>query len=532
MTIHSRPRGALLVGAVVLALVAAACGGGDSSAANDDSEGATGESLSLLLPFFPPTWDTRDTAGALNTVQLAVNEPLTAYGADGTFTPVLASEVEHPDPTTFVYTLRPDIKFSDGTPLTPEDVKYSFELHMGEDTPSLRARFFTAVDSVEVVDDDQVKVTLTEPEPEFEYAVASLGIVSKANYEAHPDDIGSPSAPQIGTGPYVIADSKPSSSVTLERNPAYWGDAPSYDTATFTIAKDDSARLLALQTGDLDGVIAPPVNQVPAIEGLDTYTEYSTFDPTVYRVIFDMTKAPFDDIHVRKAIAHAIDREAIVSGVFEGRAELTESVVPESVVADMDGDADVAAAYDEFARDFEFDLAAARAELAQSSVPEGFSVEVPVFSDDPAQALVVQVMAQSLAELDIELTAKQVDLNGWTGVYTEGTSDGLIVDQWSGGSPDPATIPRSLFAPGSIGNFSNLDNAAVNDALETYVAADGDGSVKQRALLDALAAAQEETPYVPLAFLNMYIFLDDEVQLAEVTPFFWMIPFTDEFVPA
>ena len=535
MTTRRGPRRALFAGAVALALVVAACGGDDGDAATTTvtaGEGSADAALSLLTPTIPATWDIRQTGSTMNTVQLAVNEPLTAYGADGSFTPLLASKVEHPDPTTFLYTLRPGVTFSDGTPLTPEDVKYSYELHMGEDTPSLRARLYTAIASVEVVGGDQVKISLAEPEPEFQYAVASLGIVSKAYYEAHPDDIGTPAAPQIGTGPYVIGDFTPSSSVTLERNPGYWGDAPSYERVTFGAVSDDSSRLLALQSGDFDGVLLPPVSQVAAIQGLGDYTEYSTFDPTIYRVIFDITKPPFDDIHVRKAIGHAIDRDAIVSGVFGGSAQLTESVVPEAVVADMGGDADVAAAFTEFGTEFEFDLDAARAELAQSSVPDGFSIEVPVLADDPPQALVVQVIAQSLAEIGIELTPKQVDFNGWVSVYTEDASDGMIVDQWSAGSPEPASIPRGLFVPGNIGNFSKLDDAAVNDALDTYLAADGDSTAQQAALLDTLAATQALTPYVPLAFLNMYIYLDADVELTAVTPYFWMIPLPELLVPA
>ncbi|WP_116998256.1 ABC transporter substrate-binding protein [Desertimonas flava] len=525
MTIHRRP-GRLLLGAAAIAVtsVTAVASGGAGVGAADGS-------LGLLLPLIPASWDTRETAGYHNVVQLAVTEPLTAYAADGAITPLLASEAEHPDPTTYVYTLRPDVQFSDGSPLTAEDVKFSFELHMGEENPSYRARFFAGIESIEVAG-DQVTVTLAEPDPEFPYAVASLGIVSKANYEAHPDDIGTPAAPQIGTGPYVIADFSPAEEVTLEPNPGYWGEAPAYESLTYSTASDDSSRLLALQSGDFDGVLLPPVHQIPAIQGLGAYTEYSTFDPTIYRVIFDTTKPPFDDIHVRNAIAHAIDREAIVAGVFGGNAELADSVVLESVVADMGGDTDVATVFDEFAAAFEYDLDAARAELAQSSVPDGFEIEVPVFSEDPTQALVAQVMAPSLAEIGIDISISQVDMNGWVGVFLEGEGDGLIIDQWSAGSPDPATVPRSLFTPGAAGNFSKLDDPAVNDALAAYVAADGDAATQQATLVDTLTAAQAVTPYVPLAFPNLFVYLDDDVVLNAVTPYFWMVPFDEAFTSA
>lgn len=539
MARSSRPRRVLFAGAVALALVAAACGGdsapGDDATASDtdgrEGERTPSDTLNLLTPLMAAGWDTRQTTGFINTVQLAVTEPLTVLQVDGSFSPLLASEVEHPDPVTYIYTIRPGSEFSDGTPLTPEDVKFSFELHVGEDTTSVRARFFTGVESVALVGDDQVQVTLAGPDPEFPYAVAALGIVSKAHYEAHPDDVGTPGTPQIGTGPYLFSEFTPGSSVTLEPNPGYRGDPPAFDSLTFDTASDDSSRLLALQSGDFDGVILPPVHQVDAIEELGTYTTYSAPDANVYRVVFDTTKAPFDDIHVRKAIAYAIDREAMATGVFGGHIEIADSVVPESMVAALEGDADVAEVFDELAAEFEFDLDAARTELAQSSVPDGFSIEVPVWSGEPNAALVIQVMAQSLAEIGIDLTAKQVDENGWHSAFLDGQNDGLVVTPWSGGSPEQISLPRTLFLPGNLGNFSKLDDAEVNDSIAAYLAADGDASIQQAALIDTLTAVQAATPYVPIGFLNWYIMLDDDVELTAVTPWFWMVPFTDAFVP-
>jgi peptide/nickel transport system substrate-binding protein len=530
---------ALLGAALSLALLAAACGGDDSSGAAgaDSSAAADGGSsdapagpISLLIPVVPPTWDTRQVTSFI--AGLSVNEPLTTYQLDGSIEEALAATVEQPDATTYVYTLRPGVTFSDGTPLTPDDVKFSFELHMGEDTSSIAARYYTGVTSVEVVGDDQVEITLAEPDPEWAYTVSRTGIVSKANYEAHPDDIGTPAAPAIGTGPYVFADFTPSQSVTLEPNPGYWGQAPAFESVTFATASDDSGRLLALQSGDFDGVLSPPLSQVPAIEGLGNYTSYTTFDFTVFRVIFDTAKAPFDDIHVRKAVAHAINREAILESVFAGHASPTESIVPESVVAGLDGDADVATAYDEMGAAFEFDLDAARAELAQSSVPDGFSIEVPVWASDPVHALVVQVIAQDLAELGIELTPRQVDDNGWYAVFLDHEADGLIVDQWSAGTPEPMNLPRGVLLPGSVGNWSGLDDPAVNDAMAAYSAAIDDPAAQQAALLDVLTATQEQTPYVPLAFLDLYLLGDEDITFPEATPFYSFVPLAQMILPA
>ncbi len=524
MKSDTRPRRALLALATLIAAVGPVAGG--VTASGD----APGGDIALLLPRMAATWDSRQNTDTPLMALLAVNEPLTAYQPDGTTVPLLASEFEHPDDVTYRYTLREGVAFSDGSPLTVDDVIFSFDLHRGEDTTSNAARYYAGITSIDAVGDNQVEMVLDAPDPQFVYTVARTAIVSKANYEAHGDDIGTPAGMVIGTGPYVFAEFTPEVSVRLEPNPAYWGDPAAFASVTFGTATDDSARLLALQSGDFDGVIAPPISQVAALEALGTYETVSTFDNTVYNVLFDGAAAPFDDPHVRRAFAHAIDRDALIQAVFGGRATIAQSLVPEPIVTAMGGDADVAAAYATLGEAFDFDLDVAREELAQSSVPDGFSIEVPVLTNDPVQSLVVQVIAQDLEEIGISVTPRQVDVNGWVSAFLDHEgSEGLIVDQWTGGTPDPVTIPLSFFTPGSVANWYGLDDPEVSAGLEAYMAADGDPATAQAALLDVLATAQAETPFVPIAFIDLYMLGDEDIRFGELTPFFAFVPL-DQFV--
>ncbi|PRZ39685.1 peptide/nickel transport system substrate-binding protein [Antricoccus suffuscus] len=516
--------GALVALLVTVILVLTACSGNGSS----ESKGE-GSTLKLLLPFLADTWDTRDTSSVELAPGLLVNEPLMTYQADGTFAPTLAVKVDHPDPLTYVYTLRTGVKFSDGAKLTPEDVKYSFDLHIAKGTTSKIARYW-AGKTVSVEGADQVKVTLPGPDPEFPYTITKTGIVEKAYYEKNNGQVGTPNVPQIGTGPYTYESFSAGTSVTLERNSGYWGKEAPYKSISFVTPKDDGSRLLALQSGDYDGIFLPPLSQVPAIKAVQGLSSVKTSDVAIYRISFDMKKAPFDDVHVRKAITHLVDRESLIKTAFGGEATIANSLVPKETLIGLADAAPVDSAYKKFGSELTYDLSAAKAELAQSSVPSGFDVEVPVHASDPTESLIAQTLAQSLKQIGINVSVKSVDdATFGNAVYLDHTTGGLMVDSWNAGSPEPGNLPFSVLTPGSIANLSQLDDPAVNEALKAYRNLEP-GTEAQTKLLDALTAAQSQAAYVPIAFSNIYTFAIDSLQVKDFTSFWWLTPIIETLV--
>ena len=567
-TISGRMRAAVTLAA--LALVAVSCGGSSDSTTPDDeppdlvatsapatdpSEPATDPSESvvaptdstpeeepqpsadaqttakLLLPGIAETWDTRDTTSFLLAAGLLVNEPLMSFRPDGTFVPTLATDFDQPDPLTYVYTIRDGVLFSNGTPMTAEDVKFSFELHSADDTTSNSARYWTNVESISVLGDNQIEVTLLEPDPEFPYTVSKTGIVSKALYEAEGDQVGTPGVQQIGTGPYTFGAYTPMRSVELTANPDYWGEAPPYTSITFDSAQDDSTRLLALQSGDYDGIFVPPPGLVTQIDALGSYTPSTASDVALWRIGMDITKAPFDDPKVREAISHAINRDAVVQGAFSGLAVVADAMVPEAIAAISDPEL-VVSTYAGYAEDFEFDLDLAAAALAESSVPDGFTVEVVVPASDQTTSLIAQTIAQDLEKIGIDLEIKSLDDQAHANaIYFEKTSQGLTIDSWNAGSPEPANLPYSVLAPGALGNTAQLDDPAVNEAIATYRALPSGSPDRQAAFLDILDAAHEQNVYVPLAFPDVFAYTDEGLTIVDFTSFWWLTPMIDTVVP-
>ncbi|GAB3598538.1 ABC transporter substrate-binding protein [Microbacterium tumbae] len=521
MHLTTRRRLACLAALTIAApLLLAGCAQAAGEAADDE--------VTLLVPVMANSWDTRQTSSTLLSMQLLVTEPLEVYKADGTFEPALATEVEQPDPSTYIYTIRPDVSFSDGTELTPADVKFSFELHMAEDTTSYMARYWTGVTDVSVVGDDQVQVTLAAPDPEFPFTVSKTGIVSQAVYEESGDQVGTPDVPNIGTGPFTFDKFTAMSSVTMVANPDYWGTAPTVEKLTFEQAKDDSSRLLALQSGQVDGILGAPLPQLSAFEALDGFTGVTAPDLGVYKVNFDTTKAPFDDIHVRTAIAHAIDRDALIQGAFGGKATLANSFVTDGALSALGEPGPAEEALSGFAEDFEFDVDVAKAEMEKSSAPDGFTIEIPVQSSDPSQALVAQIIAQQLAAINITATVASFDDNTYaTAVNREHSTDGLIVDAWSAGSPEPANIPRAMLTPGSIGNVAQFEDAAVSASLSEYYAMAVDDPNRQQVFIDMLTQTHSTMTFIPIAFPDAYAFSGNGVTIDGFESFWWLTRLTD-----
>lgn len=517
----TRRRRAALVVMLISMLAATACSSsGSDEAANDD--------LKVIVPSAPASWDTRQTGSLTLAAQLLVNEPLMTYQADGSVVPNLASAVANPSPTVYEYTLAEGITFSDGSPLTVDDVKFSYELHSAADSTSYTAAAWSQVDSIETSGNDKIVITLKAPDPQFRYTIAKVGIVSKAYYEEHGDTVGTPDVPQIGTGPYLFDRFVPQSETTLVPNPDYRGEKPRFNSITMKVAKDDAARVVALQTGEFDGVVSPPLSQIASFEDLDGFSGQEALDFALYRINFDTKKAPFDDVHVRKAIMHATDRQALVDGIFAGQATVAPTLVPESIMAVAGDPAEVKQAYVELESDLTFDLDAARAELEQSSRPDGFDLEIPVDQGDPSQSLIAQTIGQHLAEIGINVTVKAMDQQGHgDAVYFKHTADGLSIDSWNGGTPDPINIPKNTLLPGLFGNVAQYDNPEVTQLLDAYQALDVEDPTRVPVLLEALSITGDDLPMVPLFTPKVFAFFKDGTALKDFDTFWYMTRWTE-----
>lgn len=342
MRTGSRCRPDALALLFALALVAAACGGGGdgparSGAADTDSEveaAPASGAQELVVGYRGDPWvDAETDRKRLPNYPLNgdVCQTLTQLTSDFQGAPSVASDWELVGDNTYRFDLRDDVTFSDGSPLTAEDVKYSLDYTVEE--PQIGAGNL-GPDSTEVVDDLAVEVTPTQP---------NLRLLEHINHPTFAilapgsDPLNDPNV--VCTGPFKVAEYVPEERLVVERNDNYWGEAPTLDRITFRFIPDDTTRALEFQTGELDVIADAPRGILPSIEEIPG-TKVVTA-PVGQVMVMNMarrdatgTERLLADPLVRRAVAHAIDREELVEGVLAGNAELISSVSPPAVFGD------------------------------------------------------------------------------------------------------------------------------------------------------------------------------------------------------
>ena len=316
-----RRRTRILLIACLVSLVAAACGGDGGDGDGDGTGDGDLAEVTWALPDLPDVllvphdWTTYSGA-----IMSLVEEGALAFGDDLSLQPALAESFEATDPTTYVFTLREGVTFHDGSPLTAEDVVFTIEWNMDPDNASQLAAFFGSVDGVEATAENEVTVTLTKPDAQFQYSMAHMSgfIMKQDQLESAGENFGTPDELPLGTGPYRLVEFVPDDRVVLERYDDYWGEPGAAERIVIRSIPDSQTRLLAMQNGDIDGTFDVPVSEVDQWEGLEGVTVITAPSNGVYQLILDQETPPFDDIHVRKAIAFAVDREGIVQAVLNG----------------------------------------------------------------------------------------------------------------------------------------------------------------------------------------------------------------------
>ncbi len=219
--------------------------------------------------------------------------------------PDLAASWENPDPTTWVFHLRDGLTFSDGTPLTADDVVYTFQTETDPKFGSPMRALYAPIKSIEAVDPKTVKFTLSAPyAPLLSYM--DLGIVSKAEADAGKDIANNP----IGAGPMKLTAWNRGSDIELEANPKYWAGAPAMKQVVLKIVSDNSARAQAFEAGDLDAIQSPLSPQdIQRLKADPRFGNVITSGLGVTYINFNCKDPLLADPKVREAFAMLIDSE-------------------------------------------------------------------------------------------------------------------------------------------------------------------------------------------------------------------------------
>ncbi|MER5945503.1 ABC transporter substrate-binding protein [Streptomyces sp. NPDC001904] len=470
------------------------------------------EKLTLALPSSLSSLDISREAGILNYLVAAlVQESLLAVGPTGELEPGLAASWKQPDAKTYVYTLRSGAAFSDGAEVTTDDVIASIEAARAEG--SALAYAWANVASVKATGDREITIRLKAADAAFAWTPTpgTLLISSKAFLAENKGKVGTAKTLLLGTGAYKVTSFVPDDHVQLERNGAWWGDTPSVRTLKLSFIPDAGTRLVAMKSGSVDGALNLPSDEARSWESTAEVTY--TGDRSVVALAFDTAKAPFDDVHVRRAFAYAADRSGMVRGILHGKAEVASTLVSPQMWGDLLDEGKVKRGYAALPA-FDHSIEAARAELAKSRHKDGFSLDLSYPNSGPQLGKAALALADALKELGITLKVKEVTLEQWIADLVPGKKP-LQFLWYFPVTGDPAELTDSYLASAaSATNLPHFENADVDDAL-ARARTETDKAERGRLLLGALQDAAPELPYLPLWWAQTATALAPEYVLEE-----------------
>src|SRR3989454_7247359 len=347
-------RSRLLLGLLALALVVSLV-----PAADAQKRGGT---LTIVRPTDPVSLDPNlETTAPGAWVYFNMLEGLLTLDDKMQVKPALATSYEVMSPTKVRFKLRPNVKFHDGTPFNAEAVRFTFDRALNGKPPARWASLAGSLSGAEVVDNLTVDVITKEPYGPIlrTLAMYCMGIVSPTAVQKMGADF---SRAPVGTGPFKFVEWKTNTHVILERNPDYWGDKALVDRVIFKVVPEEGARMIALQTGDADMVLLPAPAQLAALKRDPKYVVHEVVGGRVAFAGMHAGLAPLDDVRVRTALLHAVDRKAILENILEGSAVPARGVLAPSVFGFKDMQLD---------KLYPFDRARAKALLAQAGWTSG-----------------------------------------------------------------------------------------------------------------------------------------------------------------
>lgn len=273
--------------------------------------------ITLGMALEPPHLDpTAGAAAAIDEVVYAnVMEGLTRIGPDGSVRPALAKSWEiSEDGLTYTFNLQEGAKYHDGTDFNADDVVFSLDRARAADSTNAQKGLFEPIESVVAVDAHTVQVVLKRPTGGFTFSMGWGDAVIVA-----PESAENNKANPVGTGPFKFSRWVRGDRLELVRNPDYWGEPVHLEKVTIKIVADPAAAFSALMAGDVDAFpIFPAPENLPQFEADDRFVVVvgTTEGETILSTNND--RPALSDVRVRRAIAHAINRQEIIDGAMFG----------------------------------------------------------------------------------------------------------------------------------------------------------------------------------------------------------------------
>lgn len=448
-----------------------------------------------------------------NQILANVCESLLRWNPDLTTSPNLASSFTNPTPTTWVYKIRPGVRFHDGTVLTAKDVVASLRRHMDPAVGSAWENTFRNVKSIDATGPLEVTVKLTKPDAVFnqEMATSSGTIESAATLAKAGKDYGSPKGGVNCTGPFSFGSWASGQSLTLKKFDGYWntGLKPKAGQVKFVFLGDATTRVNAFRSGEVDGGWMVPADAYDQLGSSTAGKLYYGVNSTVAEEIVSNLKGPLGDTEVRKALLMAIDRKGIVKAGAGGTGEVADSLVTDNMW-DQAPPADRKAIIKDAPR-YPYDPAKAK-EIAEKAGVKGERIVIATSPLDSQTTIVAQAVEQAARAIGLDPRIETLSPEKYSTLFTDAAARkgiDLFLTFWYTSITDPLDVYGSL-ETGMFTNYGGWSNKefdrAIEDAAGTY-----DPAARAAASAKAQQVALRELPWLPLYTQPTSVFLGNRI---------------------
>ncbi len=444
---------ALFLALVMVGAVLPGCGDGSKDPGGQGNNGKTGEPVKggeITVGIAQDLDDSLDphqtVAAGTREVLFNIFEGLVKPNSDGEMIPAVAEKYTlSEDGTTYTFTLREGVKFHNGQTVTAEDVVYSINrcaaVPEGQEKPLVAA--FSAVKSVEALDEKTVAVTIAQRDLEFiSYMTAAIIPADYENQDTAP----------VGTGPFRFVSRTPQQDFVMERFEDYWGAPAWLDKVTYKICENADALVMNLNGGSID--LCAHLTSAQASQLNQNFQVLEGTMNLVQAIYLNNQAKPFDNQLVRQALCYAIDRQGIMDMVADGHGTAVGSSIYPAFTKYF---------LPELVDKYPHDVEKAKELLAQAGYPDGFDMTISVPNNYQPHMDTAEVVAEQLREAGINVTIQPVEWSTWLDtIYNGRQFQATVVGVDAANMTARAMLERFTSDYGK--NFINYNNPAY-DAL-------------------------------------------------------------------
>lgn len=500
-----------LLGLAITGLLFSSACSTQLSSGDESSNGvqAAGEDTLIIARLSDPENLDHQFMSTINAASVTygkVYEGLVGRDKNSEFVPLLAENWEQVSDTVWEFSLRKDITFHDGEPFTSEAVKKTFERLLDPNIGSPRAGTLSMVQEIKVVDDHTVQFILTESYAPLLSILAShegLIISPKAIERFGKELINEP----VGTGPFRFEHWKPGQEVVLVRNEEYWGSASELAKVVFKVVPEETTRVSMIETGEAHVTEPLSVTMIETVENSSSSDLYRSESYGTEYLGFNVSKPPFDNLLLRKAVAHAIEVDSIRKGVFNNVGGAANSLLGSKVFG-----------YDKTMQPYSYNLDEAKRLMAEAGYKDGLTIKLTTM-DSKERINLAEVVQSQLKGIGITVEIEVLEYGTFVDTTNSGNTEMYILS-WRNATGDADynqynLLHSSTHGPG--GNRFFYADSQVDEWIE-QARQEMDSDKRVELYSKAQHKQMEDALYIPVRVIENMAAVHKDVEGFDITP--------------